>query len=176
MVVFLSEKHQVLWEERGIRGTTATNKIPPQYRQFNFFCKLGMSLVLSTNYCWDKKLEIFFLVFLNQPKLYREKNLLSTSSIMLHTVNCQTLNVMLKMFYICSVPPLIFVIVKKKGQVRQLKVTLTPHTCAHAHPQNRKEKTIFSIINSEFYETAATLFWILCFSLLSLHALSNQKD
>lgn len=34
---------------------------------------------------------------------------------------------MLKMFYIYSVSLLIFAIVKQKGQVRQLKVTLTPY-------------------------------------------------
>lgn len=45
-----------------------------------------------------------------------------------------------------------FAIVKNKGQVRQLKVTLTPHKI------KEKKKRVFSIINSEFYETAVTLF------------------
>lgn len=53
------------------------------------------------------------------------------------------------MFYVYSA--LIFAIVKKKEQVRLLRLP-------SYHTKKEKKKSIFSIINSELYETAATYF------------------
>lgn len=89
MVVFESGKHQVLWEEGRIRGTTATHKIPSQYMQFLSLQTRNELGTFKQLLLRQKMGKVFFPVLLNQPKLYRRKNLLSTYSIMLHTVNCQ---------------------------------------------------------------------------------------